>query len=214
MAKDPSINSLKPNEDSRGRGFLPLLGFGLTKEVLLVLLDMAKMTVIMEAYLQHTLINPSLVSLSSKRNEIHHSLLSLPPLEKSSSSTLYECCRLAALSYATAALFALPPSTGIPRQLILQIQSEIEDFCLEGLCRFEANFYIWVLVLAGIWAEGMPERLWFINRLRELLASEGVFSWNKLKSIIVPFLWMSSVCDEGGMNLWNDVVSGPSKPTA
>jgi hypothetical protein len=219
LAEDPSLNVLSsPIEDSRGRGFPGLLSLGLTEEALMIVLDMINLTVVMEAYCEHTLINPNLLGLISRRNEIHHRLLSLPPgtmLEESfgKSFILYECCRLASLAYATAALFTLPLSTGCPRRLVLQIQSVVEGVQLEGLYGCGGKFYIWVLFLTGIWAERMPERQWFIERLRRLLELEGVYRWNELKSVVMSFLWMSSICDEGGMNLWDDVSPGLRKPS-
>jgi hypothetical protein len=163
--------------------------------------------------MQHTLINPNIVSLSSRRNEVHHRLLSLPSdpglgKESGIAYTLYECCRLAALAYATATLIALPPSTGVPQQLISLIQSELNNVHFEKICLYQAKFYIWVLFLAGIWAEGMPERPWFIKHLRYLLELENISRWRDLKVVLLSFLWMSPVCDEGGMTLWDDIASG------
>lgn len=217
LANNPSINIIQPIEDSRGNGFLPLLRLGLNEEILAVLLDMVKITIILEAYLQHTLINSNVVSLSSRRNEIHHRLLSLPSgamlgNESELSYTLYECCRLAALAYATATLFALPPSTGVPQRLVSRIQSEIDKVCFPDLNSHEAKFYIWVLFLAGIWAEGMPERPGFIKRLTYLLQSEGIYRWKHLKDVLMLYLWMSAVCDEGGMILWDEVACGLAEP--
>jgi hypothetical protein len=219
LAEDPTLNVLSaPIDESRGRGFPGLLGLGLTEEALMVVLDMVNMSAVMEAYCEYTLINPNLRGLIGRRNEIHHRLLSLPPavdLDGSlePSRKLYECCRLAALAYATAALFTLPLSTGCPRQLVLQIQSIVEDARLEGLYGCGGKFYIWVLFLAGIWAERMPERPWFVDRLRRLLELEGIYRWIELKMVVTSFLWMSSVCDEGGMNLWDDIAGGLRKPS-
>jgi hypothetical protein len=210
LAEDPFNNVLStPIDNSRGRGFLGLLNFGLTAEALIVMREMVDLSVVMEAYCQQSLINPNLVALISRRNAIHHRLLSLP-----SGATLYECCRLAALIYSTAVLFPLPLSSGCPRKLVLQIQSVMEGVPLRGLYGCGGKFYIWVLFMAGIWAEKMPERPWFIGRLRSLLELEGVFRWNELKSVVMSFLWVSSVCNEGGMNLWDDVACGLRKPKA
>jgi hypothetical protein len=218
IAEDKSHNVLyTPIEDSRGRGFPSLLDLGLTEEALTVVLDMVSLSAVVEAYCQQTLINPNLLGLISQRNEIHHRLLSLPhgvTLEESSGipHKVYECCRLAALAYATAALYVLPLSTGSPQQLVLQIQSAMEDIHVEDLYGCGGKFYIWVLFLAGIWAEQMPERTWYIGRLRWLLEWEGVNRWHELKSVLTSFLWTSSICDEGAMNLWEDVMSELRKP--
>jgi hypothetical protein len=194
-----------------------LVRLGLSEEALMVVLDMVNLSVVVEAYCQHTLINPNILGLISRRNEIHHRLLSLPlgvTLEESFGRPykLYECCRLAALAFATAALFVLPLSTGSPQHLVRQIRSAMEGIHLEGLYGCGGKFYIWVLFIGGIWAERMPERPWFIDRLRRLLELEGVYRWHELKSVVMSFLWMSSICDEGGMTLWEDVASELRKP--
>jgi hypothetical protein len=218
FSEDASYNvPPAPKEDSCGKGFPALLDLGLTEESLMVFLDMAKLSALMEAHCQFTLINPNLSGLTSQRNEIHHRLLSLPPgttLEESSGTSckLYECCRLAALAYATAAVFTLPLSTGSPQRLVLQIQEAMEGICLEDLNGCVSRFYIWVLFLGGIWAEKMPERPWFIGRLGRLLESEGICRWRELKSVLTSFLWMSAICDEGAMSLWEDVLSEHRKP--
>jgi hypothetical protein len=217
LANDSSINIVQTIEESRGNGFRSLLSFGLTKEIAAVLIDIMKISTIIEAHMQHTLINPNIVGLSSKRNEVHYRLLSLPaaPIlrkEPGSTLTLYECCRLAALAYTTATLIALPLSTGVPQRLISLIQLEIEYIQFEDLYSCQARFYIWVLFLTGIWAEGMPERAWFIKQLKCLLELENISRWKDLKSVLLSFLWMSPVCDEGGMNLWDDIGSNFTNP--
>jgi hypothetical protein len=112
------------------------------------------------------------------------------------------------LIYANAALFVFPPSTGYPQQLVLRIRSVLEYICLERLDESEVKFFIWVYFLAGIGAENTPERLWFVERLRRLLLMEGILRWSEIKSVVMSFLWVGSVCDEGGMNLWDEVARG------
>jgi hypothetical protein len=211
---DPSLNvRLHDSDEFYGQGFLGLVGLGLTEEALAVMLDMVNMTSLLEAYSQHTLINPHNEALAIRSNEIQHRLLSLPTgpeLEKCSGTPhkLYECCRLAALLYAIAALFTLPPSTGCPQRLVLDLKSALKDVHFQDLYGYEAKFYTWVLVLAGIGAEQMPERSWFVHRLQFLLTLESISRWRELKSVVMSFVWMSSVCDEGAMHLWDEVASG------
>jgi hypothetical protein len=213
LAKDPSFNVLsKPIEDRRGRGFLDLLNFGLTGDALTVILDTLHVSALLEEYCELTLKNPNMVIIISKRNETHHKLLSLPTgaeleLMTGISYKIYECCRLATLAYTSAALVAIPVASGLPRRLVLMIQAALKDIPLNDLSEIERRFYIWVLFLTGIWAERLPERAWFIERLRGLLEREGIARWTGLKSVVTSFLWMSYVCDEGGMNLWDDMAS-------
>jgi hypothetical protein len=218
MMDDPSMNVLLDDgEDFRGQGFLGLLSLGLTEEALTIMLEMVNMTSLMEAYSQNKLINPHNEVLASRSNGIQHRLLSLPSgpeLEESSGMphTLYECCRLGALMYAIAALFILPPSTGCPQRLVLKLKSALEDVRFKDLYSSGSKFYIWVFTLAGIGAERMPDRSWFVGRLQVLMTLEGITCWSELKDVVTSFLWMSSVCDEGGKNLWDDVANGLRSP--
>lgn len=217
LANDPSVNVLlNVADNTRGRGFLELLDCGLTEAALAVFLDMAELTTIVEAYSQHALENPNLVSLISRRNTIHHRLLSLPPdsvtmLDPTSphalSHTIYEVCRLGAIIHASAILYVLPPSTGCPRRLVLQVQKVVESVQFERMSRNEVNCFIWVLFLTGVAAQNMPERSWFVERLKHLLFLAAISRWSEMKNIVVSFLWSSSVCDEGGMDLWDTVAT-------
>jgi hypothetical protein len=222
LANDPSVNvPLNATDHFRGQGFVPLRSSGLTEQALAVMLDMAQLTVVVEAYSQYTLYNANLVGLISRRNAIHHRLLSLPsgPMIAESSDmphalshTLYEVCRLGALIYASAIFYVLPPSTGCPRRLVLWVQRVTRDVSYEDLNGGEVKCFIWALFLAGIAAEDMPERPWFVERLRRLLALASVSRWSEIKRVVVLFLWSNSVCDEGGMNLWDIVASDLRNP--
>jgi hypothetical protein len=212
LAEDPSINVLvEPIGDHRGNEFRPLVKLGLTEEALAIMIDMVNITAVMEAFSMQTLKNPSIIPLITRRNEIVHRLLSLIPgceLVQSPESSLYECCRLAALIYALAGIYPIPTSTGTCRKLVLQFQSAMEEVRLKELYGCGAKFYIWALFLAGVAAERMPQRLWFVKRLKGLLLTENISRWSEVKHLAMSFLWMSSVCDEGGMNLWDDVAEG------
>jgi hypothetical protein len=63
------------------------------------------------------------------------------------------------------------------------------------------------LVTAGTAAERMPERPWFVQRLKALIASEGINRWSGLKAIVNSYLWMSSAMDESAMNLWDEIAN-------
>jgi hypothetical protein len=220
LVNDPSTNVLsKPIEDCRARGFLNLIRFGLTREALTVILDTLQVTALIEEYCELTLKNPNLIVIISKRNETYHKLLSLPTgpeleLLTRSPYKLYECCRLATMVYTTAVLVAIPISSGHPRRLVLMIQAVLKDILLNDLSEPERRFYVWVLFLTGIRAQGQPERTWFIDRLIGLLEREGISRWTSLKSVVTSFLWMNYVCDEGGMNLWDDIAGGLRKRNA
>src|ERR1700753_2460305 len=83
LAENPWLNALTvPMDEERGSGLPGLLEYGVTEQALKVFVDLQQISVIIEAYTQGTLQNPHVLSLTSRRNSIHHALLSLPTKEE------------------------------------------------------------------------------------------------------------------------------------
>lgn len=210
-ATDPTANvPLRPFDPHRGSNLASLLAYGLTEEALGVMVEMLNVTVLVENYVDGTLLGPDILALTCRKNHAHHRLLSLPTGAELSEflgpkTSFYECCRLAALMFATAVLFPMPRSTGIPQRLVTEIKQGIEATSLEALFGGGVSFFIWLLMLTGVAAAGLPERPWFEGRLIDLLTLEGVSRWSEVKSILASFLWMDSACDGSAMDLWDDI---------
>jgi Fungal specific transcription factor domain len=216
---DTSSNILpEPIDNTRGTAFQSLLSLGLiTEDLHTTMLDIVKLTLQMEAFSQFTLINPKIVALMNMRCEIYHRLLQQPTgveleLLTGVSQQLYECSRLASMIYAAAVIFPIPSSTGCPQRLVSLLRTAMNDLSFENLYGNEARAMIWILFLAGVAAQGMPQRPWFAQRLRSLLMLERISRWSEVKSLVMSFLWIGSVCDEGAMELWDDVASGLRTP--
>ena len=211
---DPIRNiPLHPIEPHRGSGFVNLLtfGFGLTQEAVAVMMEMLSITVLAENLLQGTLENPDVVALGAMRDRAHLKLLSLPTsaalLDPLKPNVIYDCCRFSALLYATGVLFPMPRSTGVPIRLIKEIKKCVDQTNLLVLVSEGTRpFFIWVLMLTGVAADGLPEeRQWAQDALTVLLTVEGVSRWKDVKKIVELYLWMDSACDGGAMVLWDDV---------
>lgn len=212
-ANDPTVNvPLEPPSADYGSGFADLLAFGLTAEAYEIIVEMVEMTYVIDRYSEGSLLNPDMIVLIQRRNRVHHRLLCLPTGAEQeerlgSAHQIYECCRIAAFLYATAALFPLPRSTGLPQRLVVEIQQCIEQISEDFLFGAGRQFIAWVLTLAGTAAMGMPERQWFQNKVIEVLSVESVSRWVELKRILASFLWMDSVCNEGGIEFWDEIVT-------
>lgn len=212
-AKDPNINvSILPSDKHRGSALAGLLAFGLTGEALAVMMEMINITVLVEDFVGGGLRNPDLLALKSRRDVTHHRLLSLPTGAALSDSLgenahFYECCRLAAIMYATAVLFPMPRMSGVPQKLVKEIKSCVDRIDVLILGGGGRHFFIWVLALTGVAALGLPERPWFEEQLSALLTLEGVHRWSELKRIFASFMWMDTACDEGAMELWDEIAA-------
>lgn len=210
-ATDPTANvPLRPLDPHRGSNLAGLVAYGLTEEALGVMVEMLNVTVLVEAFTDGALLRPDIIALTCRKNHAHHRLLSLPNGVELSEflgpkTCLYECCRLAALMFATAVLFPMPRSTGIPQRLVAEIKQCIEQTSLETSFGGGASFFIWVLMLTGVAAAGLPERPWFEGRLIDLLTLKGMTRWAEVKAILSSFLWMDSACDPGAYELWDDI---------
>jgi hypothetical protein len=102
----------------------------------------------------------------------------------------------------------MPRSTGTPQILVKEIQKCIDKTSLTMLVgKITRPFFIWVLMLGGIAAEGLPERLWFEEMLNVLFVIQGTSKWREVKGIMESFLWVESCCDSGAMNLWDNVAA-------
>jgi hypothetical protein len=192
----------------RGSSFASLLTCGLTGEAFAVLMEMTHFSFVIETHLQGRLINPDECALRSKRDQLHHKVLSLPRGDRDTERTsVYECCRWAALLYSTSLIFPLPQATGISRTLIKEIQRCVDKTNLTMLVSgAPRQFFIWVLMLTGIAAERMPElRAWVEEMLNLLLVLEGASKWIEVKGIVESFLWIGACCDDGAMNLWDEI---------
>lgn len=211
-ASDPNINvPTIPFDKHRGSALTSLLGFGLTGEALAVMIDMLKITVVVENFMSGNLLNADIMALKSWRDVTHHRLLSLPTgaaLSESlgAAACFYECCRLAALMYAVAVLFPMPRTTDVPQKLVKAIKLCVSQIDISTLHRGR-HFFIWVLALTAVAAASLPERPWYEEELAGLLSLENVSRWSELKQILASFLWMDSACDEGAMELWDEIAS-------
>jgi hypothetical protein len=210
---DPTRNvPLHPISSHIGSGFADLLAYGLTQEVLAVMMELVTITGLAESFSQDSLLKPDLFTLGQRRDKAQHRLLSLPIHEGLSDTfracEINKCCRLTALVFATGLLFPVPRWTGVPQTLVKEVKTCLEQTSFEFLSSEGARpFFIWVTLLTGIAADGLPERLWLEESLTELLTLGGVYRWSEVKDIVESFLWMGSGCDSGAIGLWDNITA-------
>jgi len=212
LTQDPTLNVLTvPMDEQRGSALPELLAYGVPEQALIVMLDLQHISVIIEAYTQGTLQNPEVLALTSRRNAIHHALLSLPTMDEvepvltEDQKSIYESCRLAAVIYDLSIIFPIPPFAGVMQRLVFNAKVVLESMRLEVLIGAGANPMTWVLFVAGTAAECMSERPWFVEKLRMVLTAEGLHEWNTIRGILNSYLWMDSAMSEAAINLWNEI---------
>jgi hypothetical protein len=211
LSENPMLNILTfPVDEQRGWALPSLLAHGLTKQALRVMLDLQHISVIIEAYTQGALQNPEVLALTSRRNSIHHALLSLPAMDEvevltEDQKSVYESCRVAALIYDLSIIFPVPSSTGVIAKLVANAKVVLETMRLEIVLGASAKVLTWVLFMAGAAAESMYERPWFVEKLKLVLVSEAICHWDSVREILNSYLWMSSAMDNAAVRLWDEI---------
>lgn len=118
---------------------------------------------------------------------------------------MYESCRVAALIYDLSIIFPVPPVTGVVARLVAKAKATLQMMRLEAMLGAGVKAITWVLFMAGAAAESMPERRWFVEKLRLVLVSESTYQWDTVREILNSYLWMSSAMDDAAVRLWHEI---------
>lgn len=143
------------------------------------------------------------------RNAIVHELLSLPTWTNlseeervTSSSNLYECCRLAAILYCNASICAVPANcrgiTEPMRQLTALLQAC--DFNAWELQNSEVP--LWASFVGGLASFGTEYRGPVIQNARKFTKLHGTSSLEDVQAILHRLLWSDSACELAARAVW------------
>lgn len=194
-------------------GFSKFRDIGFTSEMAEALQAARVYTTIVEDYLRRATVKPDFTMIIDQRNLVHYSILFLPSASEIPSLShpehgiIYESCRLAALVYGVGVVFPLPagstPLSDLARLIkaVLQIPSTQSVWSSPDAC----TALIWVLVLGGIAAENISERLWFVTALGHTARQNRIACWDDLRSALGAMLWSDAACEQPGKMLWVDV---------
>lgn len=161
------------------------------------------------------------LELTSRRNTIHHMLLSLPTaaeLTSPSATDFYESIRLGVLLFSAAVVFPLPPIAGVIQGLVTRLRCAILAVSLRNAPRlvsetllgvgwlgFERT-YLWLCVLGGVAAKGLSDRILFASIAMELAEILKLKTWSQVVGELKRYLWLDSACDRGGREFWDEVM--------
>ena len=174
-------------------------------------------------------------SLVLARNDVHHSLLGLPPANSlwGREFALYEVLRIAGLIYSDLVLFPLPAETGVRGRYARMMREGMGGGRMEGLGKEEAGVVLWGCLLGVVAAAEtrdveflqtdvdelktgevtLGDRDWFVGKVRmcaETLGvglSQGLKGWSEIREVCRKYLWWDDVCDPVGRGVWEEVVA-------
>jgi len=176
----------------------------------MVIQSLCDFTVIIESYVEGRWTARTASTIIDQRNYVQHRLMSLPTKQELDDGgvmdvdPLYESCRLATIAYSFLVVFPLPPVIGPFEAVAAELRQELLTVHLEFQDSSTAQLVLWITVMGGIAALGLPERLWFRSRVNILRAHLGVTSWPELKAVLQQFLWHPSTNDPDGREFLED----------
>lgn len=151
---------------------------------------------------------PNVAQIVRARSSILHDLLSSPEYSifpDARKRHLHDLCRLSLLSFMLLVLFPLPRIAGLHNRLAHEMTIAIESCTSTDLWAEHPALLLWAVVLGGILAQDTPQRAWFIEKMSNSAIKHSVSAWPMVKDILRSFLWLSSECDEAGLEFWIDV---------
>lgn len=78
---------------------------------------------------------------------------------------------------------------------------------VENAMEFDINYLLlWLLSVGAAEADHcMPERDWFINHLLVVVIEVGIEDWERMRSVLVRFVWHDIFCEGPFGEVWREV---------
>ena len=199
-----------------GQGFLCRIPGGLPSNAEALFERLSSTDKLMNEFRDRRLTDSEYSMLIMARNAVQHRLISLqswehlPERERDAHSrVMYECCRITALLYSNAVLFPIPLNTGWHRRLCQQLRNVMQASLFDSLLHAKESraVLLWSLYIGAMAAFHTPERSFFLDSLRQILAQQSheYTSWQVVESVLLDFLWTDTVCGQGAAVVWHEL---------
>jgi len=66
-------------------------------------------------------------------------------------------------------------------------------------------WFLWILVIGGIAAEGRNERWWFVNEIGVICAQLDIANVGELKECVKNIVWIEGLLGDGLVVLWEEL---------
>jgi hypothetical protein len=165
---------------------------------------------------------PSLKTLADQRNFVQHSLMQLSSTpsdradetaapESSGTFLLKEACWAAAAVYSLIAVFPIPPPKAPFAQLAKQLKQHLVQTSSHFARRWQkpSPLVLWMTFMGALAStadeDTEEEKAWYISVLERLVHRMQILSWERLKDLLLNFLWFPSTSDTDGQQLWKEI---------
>ena len=130
--------------------------------------------------------------------------LSAPKSDGKPKQTAYvKALHLAMTAFSATVLLQAQGTEARFEELSLQLREAIYSLNVDTQAPNEAH--VWILVIAGISAITSEDDHWLLPLLRQMLPSVEVSTWAEMRVLLKKFLWIDTIHDKGGRNLFNQV---------
>ncbi|KIW72873.1 hypothetical protein PV04_01035 [Phialophora macrospora] len=193
-----------------------------TRELVSTLCNLATYSLAVYDYIMGRPQAPSLKILADQRNFVQHGLMQMSSTssdrahvaathESSSTFALKEACWSAAAVYSLIAVFPIPP----PRAPFAQLARELKQHLVQTSSHFPRRWQkpspllLWMTFMGALAStadeETKEEKAWYISVLERLVHRMQILNWEKLKDLLLNFLWFPTTSDTDGQQLWKEM---------
>jgi len=201
-----------------GRGFfVTLLSTSLPSPLINLMVDFAYLDRAMARHRMTPLIGTRRRAVLETHNALQHTLLSSsawepldPPAKATSDPAIHSCCRLAALIYSNAVLFALPTHSAWNVGLTSKLRCLLDKYTYGEWPAGTLDMLIWVLFVGGLASTRPREQSFFKQTLRKALHRKGDPSWSAVQAILTDFIWSCEACGSYAWDIWLSTITDGS----
>ena len=168
---------------------------------------MSCLTAFLEPPRHHTTATQDIICFDDRRASIECRILEIPSEDGESRGTstthsIQEPCRLAALIYINMAFRELPPRAAIHTSLTSRLRAALRQTDLTSCWGTLSETLLWVLFMGGAVALQEPIGPWFLSALTMVCTRLKLQSWHSVREVLLKYLWSDRIWGERCETLW------------
>ncbi|EXJ64632.1 hypothetical protein A1O7_00969 [Cladophialophora yegresii CBS 114405] len=193
-----------------------------TQRLLSILRDLATYSLGVYDYIMGRPEAPSLRVLADQRNFVQHRLMQICAMsgdhtadaatdDPASTFQLEEACWVAAAVYSLIAVFPVPHPNAPFATLAKQLKQHLVHTSSHFARRWQkpSPLVLWMTFMGALASmadeDTQEEKAWYITVLERLVHRMQIPSWERLKDLLLDFLWFPNTSDPDGQQLWKEI---------
>jgi hypothetical protein len=190
---------------------IDLVSLGVAQPIATILTSVQHISQLVPTFDSYPTASTNLVILTRMCTLLSH-LLSLPPIRPTSdedqhSALISESVRFAILLHVFTPWRGLQPDGTLTINHLLHRLIAYIHALHSNSINTNNDLLLWIFAVGGIASANMPERVWFVGHLAEMMREMGIERWEEMKvRVIRGGIWHERLYRRTMKELWDEVV--------